>query len=80
MFGYIKTSEPSFTALTLCAAHPGNPSRDVWSTILRFSSESIMNISQDGTDSDDLTFSRLCIGIGAFGDLYNGFAPVKSKG
>jgi len=39
-----------------------------------------MNISQNGTDSDGLAFSRFCIGIGDCGDLYKGFAMVENKG
>ena len=80
MIGYIKSSEPSLTAPTPGIARLGNLGRDVWRTILRFSSGSMMNISEDGTDSDGLTFSRFCISIGDCGDLYKGFAPVKSKG
>ena len=80
MIGYIKTSGPSLTAPTSGIARLGNPGRYVWRTVLRFSSGSIMNISQDGTDPYGLTFSRFCIGIGDCGDLYNVFAPVKSKG
>jgi hypothetical protein len=76
VIGYVKTLSPSSPP----SARLGNPGRNVWRPILRFSSGSMMNISQDGTDSYGLTLIRFCIGIGDCGDLCNDFAQVKSKG
>ena len=76
MIGYVETLSPP----SPLPARLGDPGRDVWRSILRVSSGSMMNISQDGTDSYGLTLIRFCIGIGDCGDLRNGFAQVKSKG